>query len=276
MKKVKRLLIKNSFIKLIVSLIKAFLLKILEIIVIFLFVLILLFPIFNYCILKQYNIISFENYKELLEITLNSKFTIVTSIIIIVYIFRNAIRKKIEKLKNAGKNGVEFFEETQIQKMINNKTESRGETDEKYDELYMDDDIYMKIKSTLNPDKSKNNQEISLEETNENLLKKVELLSNNLKKEKFKNIENRMAKTTNTVLLTINGIYKYHNSFNKNYIKKVLEKIYKNFNMDIDLEVNAIYNFLQTNNFIDTEDDDNFSINEKGSEFLEYLFEGGE
>jgi hypothetical protein len=46
--------------------------------------------------------------------------------------------------------------------------------------------------------------------------------------------------------------------------------------MDIDLEVNAIYNFLQNNNFIDTEDDDNFSINEKGSEFLKYLFEGGE
>ena len=76
--------------------INKFVYKFMEIFWIIALGLVILLPIFVYYVGTEFCYISYNEYKELLDITLNSYYVISIGVIIIVYLFRNQLKRKIE------------------------------------------------------------------------------------------------------------------------------------------------------------------------------------
>ena len=89
--------------------VKILLKKVFDYLTLILFGTILFFPLILYIITnKIYNIITLDEFKELLDIICKSYYIIIMGIIVIFYMFRNSIRKKLEQLSEVG-NGVAKF-----------------------------------------------------------------------------------------------------------------------------------------------------------------------
>lgn len=250
--------------------------KIFDYITLLLFGTILFFPLVLYIVgNKIYNIITFDEFKELLDIICKSYYIIIMGIIVIFYMFRNSIRKKLEQISEVG-NGVVKFE---LQADINTEnvdgTEYKIANDtieEKREHIYdniRDDvsDINKKpeLKEVLN-DANSGKEIWQLEE-------KLKERNATIQKLKFQNIKLCMAPTTSSLLL-----YMYNNRtitfFNKIELKKLLSDRYPHINLE--MEINAIIYFLTNNKIIETEDDQHYSITDIGRQYMEYIFNGGD
>lgn len=253
------------------NLIKKFFSKTVEIFWITILGLVILIPLFSYYIIKQVYNISYDEYKGLLEIILNSNYVIVIGIIIIVYLFRNQLKKKIGQIKEFNTNGVKFG--TQLEKNL-----EKGKPEEEVCDIISEEneEIYEEIKGKI----SENEKISNSGKTNENIIYELEeqlkIRDKIIKKNQFINIKEHIAKTTNIILVYIYGKYKTINLFKQEELEQVLRDTLESENIKINfnLEIRAIIQFLAANMIIDTEDDKNYCITDYGVEFLNFLFEG--
>lgn len=253
------------------NLIKKFFSKTVEIFWITILGLVILIPLFSYYIIKQVYNISYDEYKGLLEIILNSNYVIVIGIIIIVYLFRNQLKKKIGQIKEVNTNGVKFG--TQLEKNL-----EKGKPEEEVCDIISEEneEIYEEIKGKI----SENEKISNSGKTNENIIYELEeqlkIRDKIIKKNQFINIKEHIAKTTNIILVYIYGKYKTINLFKQEELEQVLRDTLESENIKINfnLEIRAIIQFLAANMIIDTEDDKNYCITDYGVEFLNFLFEG--
>ena len=253
--------------------INKFVYKFMEIFWIIALGLVILLPIFVYYVGTEFCYISYNEYKELLDITLNSYYVISIGVIIIVYLFRNQLKRKIEQLSEVNPNGMKFDQDSQTVKNLQNSQDNVKSNN--MDMFEIKENIYEEIKESFSKGKQEKKEKIDLELENEQLKQHIEELENNLKIEKFMIIQNRMARTTNVVLLYINSKYKYNNFFRKLEIEGVLKEVIENKKlMKLKLETIAVYQFLENNGIIDCEKENEFSVTGYGQEFLKFLFEG--
>ena len=278
-----KILYNNCIIKKLYYLIKKFTYKLVEIFWIIMLGTIILLPLFIYYILKITKNISYNEYKELLEIVLNSNYVIIIGIIIIVYLFRNQLKRKIGQIKEVNTNGVKF-EGTQFDKNREQKIDTVFPKDdrENYDTLEQNEQIYSKIKENIKESKNKiienEDDKINrLEQKNYRLEEELKIRDEIIKREKFKNIISHMAKTTHIILIYIYNKYKVENIFKNSELLQILKDTFNKdmSKMEINLESKTIIQFLLNNKIIDTEDDETFSVTEFGEEFLNFLFKGG-
>ena len=253
------------------NLIKKFFSKTVEIFWIIILGLVILIPLFSYYIIKQVYNISYDEYKELLEIILNSNYVIVIGIIIIAYLFRNQLKKKIGQIKEVNTNGVKFG--TQLEKNL-----EKSKPEEEVCDIISEEneEIYEEIKGKI----SENEKISNSGKTSENIIYELEeqlkTKDKIIKKNQFINIKEHIAKTTNIILVYIYGKYKTINLFKQEELEQVLRDTLESENIKINfnLEIRAIIQFLAANMIIDTEDDRNYCITDYGVEFLNFLFEG--
>lgn len=238
--------------------------KAIELIIMIILVLIMLLPIFIFLVLNLFSIISYTDYKGLLEITLNSKYITMVVITIIVCMFRKSIKKKIEQLKAVSKDKLDFYRDMQMSKEQSEMTAEDKEALMEY-----------KYGQMMNNIESKTNK-ITAEEENKKLKQQQEEIIRKYKIECFKNLEKNTAKTTKSVLLYINSQYGKYNSFEKNIIEKILKELYADNSFNCERESKAIYDFLKSKSIIEYgEHNSDFAVSDYGIEFLKYLFEGG-
>ena len=262
------------------SIIGKFIFKAVEIFWIIVLSLVMLIPIFSYYVMnKMYNT-SYNEYKDLLEIVLNSNYVIIIGVIIVVYLFRNQIKEKIGQLKEVNGNGFKF--ESQFEK---NFKKSKPE-EENYDiileescndTLEKNNEIYDKIKNEISKEKPLQEYEKSDKNKIYELEEQLKAKDKIIKRNQFIFIREHVAKTTNRVLIYMYGKYKTANNlFKKDELKNILKNSFENekIKIDFDLEIRAIIQFLLRNKIIDTEDDKSYCITEYGVEFLDFLFEG--
>lgn len=261
----------NKLINGILKLLKKFGYKIIEVFWILILGIIILIPLFTYYIMRYFYSISYEQYKELLDIILNSNYVVVIGVIIIVYLFRNQLKNKIGQIKEVNTNGVVFG--TQLEKNLEKNNSEEENCDIISEE---NEDVYEEIKDKISDNKSipedtKTNQNI-IYELEEQLKEKDKVI----KKNQFVNIKEHIAKTTNIILVYMYGKYKTLNLFKQEELEQILIDTFQkeNAKINFDIETKAIIQFLATNKIIDTEDDKNYCITEYGVEFLSFLFEG--
>lgn len=256
--------------------IKKFIVKVVEIFWMIILGLVIMIPLFSYYFMKRVYNISYSEYKELLQITLNSNYVIVIGIIIIVYLFRNQLKKKIGQIKEVNTNGVKFG--TQLE---NNLKESRslekGKLEnENCNDIEENEEVYEEVKNKMYNNTKNLNKEKTMEVRIYELENQLKEKKKEIKINQFINIKDHIAMTTNIILIYINGKYKTENNlFKVDELKQILKETLTNNNIKINLnlELNAIIQFLLANNIIDTEDDKNYCITDYGIEFLNFLFE---
>ena len=250
--------------------------KFFDYVTLLLFGTILFFPLILYIInCNVFNFITFDEFKELLDIICKSYYIIIMGIIVILYMFRHSIRKKLEQISEVGNGVVKFFSQADINKKNPDGTENlntSGTIEEKREHIYegIKDDV-SDIKK-----KSENKKELNDFNKESEIWKLEEKQKENealIQKLKFKNIKLCMAPTTSSLLL-----YMYNNRtitfFNKIDLKNLLADRYPKINLEI--EINAIIYFLTNNKIIETEDDKKYSITEFGRRYIEYIFNGGD
>ena len=248
-----------------------FLYKVIEVFWMIVLGIVIMLPIVIYYIGKKWINFSYNEYKELLDVTLNSYYVIVFAIVVIVYLFRNQLKKKIEQLSEVNQSGLKFDQDSQASKSMSNVVESvKNITSQDSENYEKQEFVYEEIKEKFFPGDNENIAEENLQVENEKLKQQIEEIRKELKIEKFLRIKDSMANTTKIALLYINGKYKYNNSFEIEEIKNVIKEISK-----LSVEPMIVYQFLKVNNLIDCEEESSFSVNEYGKEFLEFLFEGG-
>lgn len=268
---------RNIFLKIYID-IKKFIIKTTEIFWMIILGLVIMIPLFSYYFMEKVYNISYNEYKELLQITLNSNYVIVIGIIIIVYLFRNQLKKKIGQIKEVNTNGVKFA--TQLENTLrgSGNLENGKLENENCDNLIEDnEEVYKKVKDKMYNDtkvlNDENSKDVRIYELEEQLKDK----DKEIKINQFINIKNHIAMTTNIILIYIKGKYKtVNNLFTVDELKQILKDTLTNNNIkvNLNLELNAIIQFLSVNNIIDTEDDQNYCITDYGIEFLNFLFEG--
>lgn len=250
--------------------------KVFDYLTLLLFGTILFFPLILYIISnKIYNIITFDEFKELLDIICKSYYIIIMGIIVIFYMFRNSIRKKLEQLSEVGNGVAKFSPQFNINTENTDGKDCNGVNitiEEKREHIYdnIKDDV-----SNIN-DKSKTKEKSVKEDKDLKIWTLEERLKANdelVLKMKFQNIKLCMAPTTSSLLL-----YMYNNRktmfFSKTELTKLLADRYPNINLEI--EINAVIYFLTKNKIIETEDDKIYSITEFGRQYMEYIFNGGD
>lgn len=248
--------------------------KIIDYVTLLLFGIILFIPLILYVINKKmFNFMTFDEFKELIDIICKSYYIIIMGIIIVVYMFRHSIRKKLEQISEMGNGVVKFALQADINTENKEGTEySNSTVEEKREDIYdkiKDDVLDIKTNSSIKSVGSIINEGTEILNLEEKLKESNALV----RKLKFQNIKLCTAPTTSSLLL-----YMYNNKnvtfFNKMQLRKLLSDRYPQVNLEI--ELNAIIYFLTNNKIIETEDDENYSITEFGRKYIEYMFNGGD
>lgn len=266
----------RNILEYLIRIIWKFIYKIIEIFWIVILGMIILLPMFTYFVIKEVNNISYEQYKELLNIILNSNYVFVIGIIIVVYLFRHSLKKKIEQLKELNTNGVKFTDSQTEQEFNVNET-NNGEVNENCNNIIeKNENIYNEVKLNIADSTKQNKHKEGISELEVkiyNLENEIKLKNKIIKNEGFKNIQSQIAKTTYIILIYIYNKYKKINLFKKDEFEEILQQSLEKLRFGHEIEASSIIQFLLRNKIVDTEDDEKFCVTEYGNEFLKFLFE---